>query len=94
MKKRWTASTFEGQTKLRRSEYEELRGKIQKACYRRAGEVFESMLNGLNNDQRAIMERNRANLIKEIGKQTWEDYHKSERLGCLSYINSKNLAKR
>ena len=69
---------FKGQTKLKRSEFEELRGKIQKACYKRAGEIFESMLNGLNSEQRVIMERNRADMIKEIGKQTWEDYQKGE----------------
>ena len=69
---------FEGQTKLKRSEFEELRGKIQKACYRKAGEIFKSMLDGLNSEKRAKMEVNKADMIKEIGKQIWEDYQKGE----------------
>ena len=78
MKKRWAASTFEGQSELRPSEFQEWRGKLLEACHKRAGDIFESMLNGLNSEQRAIMERKRADLTNQTADRLWQDYLKVE----------------
>jgi hypothetical protein len=45
---------------------------------KKAETIFESTLNGLNNEQRAIMEQNRASLIDKTTKRLWKDYQKIE----------------
>ena len=59
MKKRWVASYFEGQSELKPSEFQEWRSKLLEACHKRAVDIFKSQLNGLNSEQRAIMERSK-----------------------------------
>jgi hypothetical protein len=69
---------FDELLKMKPSEMQEWRGKLLKGCHDRAGKIFESMLNGLNSEQRAIMERNRADLIDKMAERLWQDYLKTE----------------
>jgi hypothetical protein len=64
--------------KLRPSEIHAWRGEMLQKFQKKAETIFESTLNGLNNEQRAIMEQNRASLIDKTTKRLWKDYQKIE----------------
>lgn len=69
---------FEELAKLPPSEIHAWRGEILQKFHKKAETIFESTLYGLNSEQRAIMEKNRAFLIDKTTERLWNDYQKME----------------
>jgi hypothetical protein len=65
--------------KMSPSEMMEWRSALRGRCEKRAKEIFEARLEGLNSEQRAIEERNRHDSIRKISKDLWGAYLETEK---------------